>query len=105
MRAGELRDRITIQQVAETRSDSGAIVQTWPDVATVWAAIEGLEGREFFAAQELNAQVTSKIAIRYLAGIVPKMRVVFGARTFDIQAVIDPDGRRRELQLMVVEVI
>lgn len=104
MRAGDLRHRVTIQQAAETQSGSGAIGQTWSDVAAVWASIEALQGREVFAAQQINAQVSSRITIRYRAGIIPKMRMVFGARTFNIEAVIDPDGRRRELQLLVSEV-
>lgn len=105
MRAGRLRDRITIQQVAETRSGSGAITETWSDVATVWAAVEGLSGREFWAAQQVNAEGSLRITIRYLAGIVPKMRALFGTRVFDIQAATDLDGRRRELQLLVSEVV
>ncbi len=105
MRAGELRHRITIQQATETPSTSGAITQTWSTVATVWAAIEALSGREAFAAQQVNAQVSSRIRIRYRAGITPKMRIVFGARTFNIESVMDMESRRRELQLLVSEVV
>lgn len=103
MRAGELRHRITIQRATETQDAFGAVVQTWSTFATLWAGVEALSGREFFAAQQVNAQVSHRIRIRYLSGVTPKMRVVFGSRTFNIEVVMD-DGRRRELQLLVSEV-
>lgn len=105
MRAGELRNRVTIQQATETQSDSGAVGQTWANVATVWASYKELSGREWFAAQQVNAEVSGEFGIRYRAGIVPKMRILFGTRVFNIEAVMDPASRRRELQLLVSEVI
>lgn len=105
MRAGMLRHRVQIQQVTETQDSFGAVVQTWGTVATVWASIEAISGREFFDAAQTNAEITHRIRIRYRPGIAPAMRVVEGTRTFDIQAVLDPGGRRRELVLMVKEAV
>ena len=45
------------------------------------------------------------IIIRYLSGIVPKMRVKFGSRIFDILSVINVKESNRELQLMCRESI
>ncbi len=105
MRAGDLRHKVTIQQKTITKDTEGIPSETWTDFATVWAAIEPLQGREFFSAQAINAQVTTRIRIRYLAGISPTMRVSYGTRIFDIQAVIDVEERHLELQLMCQEVI
>ena len=44
-----------------------------------------------------------RIIIRYLSGIVPKMRVKYGSRIFDILSVINVSERNRELQLMCRE--
>ena len=41
--------------------------------------------------------------MRYLSGIVPKMRVKVGSRIFDILSIINVDERNRELQLMCRE--
>ncbi len=105
MRAGQLRHKIKIQQKTTTKDSEGIPFETWTDFAAVWAAIEPLQGREFFSAQAVNAQVTTRIRIRYQAGISPTMRVSYGTRVFDIQAVIDVEERHRELQLMCQEVI
>ncbi len=78
MRAGDLRHRVTIQQLTTTRDAEGVTTETWTNVATVWAAVEPLQGREYFQAQAVNAEVTTRVRIRYRAGIVPTMRILFG---------------------------
>jgi len=106
VKIGDLRHRITIQQPIEIRNEVGEVIQSaWQDFTTVWAAIEPLRGREYFDAQQINAEVTSRIRIRYRPGIKPKMRVVYGERIFDIQSVIDVEERHKEIHLMCKEVI
>lgn len=105
MRAGQLRHRVTIQQFTQTQNEYGEIVEGWTTFATVWAAVEPLRGREFWDAQQLNAEVTARIRLRYLSGVGPTMRVVYDGRTFEVDSVIDVDERHRELQLMCKEVV
>lgn len=105
MRAGKLRHRVTIQQVTETRSATGAVVEAWGDVADVWAAVEPLRGREFFASKEFQAQVDTRIRIRYYPGVIPKMRVLWGTRIYLVDSVINPEERDKELQLMCREIV
>ena len=104
MKAGELRDRVTLQQSDAVNVD-GVPVGDWVDVCTVWAQVVDLSGRELEAQQQTGAEISTRIRIRYRAGLLPQMRALRGARAFDIQAIIDPDGRRRELQLMCKELI
>jgi len=105
LRAGRLRHIVTIQRVTETQDGYGDKSEAWADVADLRAGIEPLRGREFFDAQHVSADVTTKIVIRYYSGIVPKMRVINGSRIWEIKSVIDPDERHRELQLMCTEVV
>jgi SPP1 family predicted phage head-tail adaptor len=75
-------------------------VTTWTDVATVWASVEDLTGREYQAAQATQNPVQTRIRIRYRAGIVASMRALYGNVIYNIEAVLDRDGGRVELQLM-----
>lgn len=102
MRAGQLRHQITIQRPVETRDAVGAVVTEWQPSPPVWAEVGDISGREYFAAQAVNAETTTRIRIRHRAGIVPKMRVLhpLTGTVYDIQAVLDPTGRRQELHLM-----
>ena len=79
------------------------MLETWSTYATVQASIEPISGREYFAAQSTQADVTHRIRIRYFSGIVPKMRVSYNSRIFDILSVINVGERNRELQLMCRE--
>jgi SPP1 family predicted phage head-tail adaptor len=102
---GKLRHRITIEQVAEAQNPDGSILETWSTYANAQASIDPVSGREYFAAQTTQADVTHRISLRYLAGITPKMRVKYGSRIFDILSVININERNRELQLMCRESI
>lgn len=104
MKIGKLRQRITIQEYVATRDSFGAEVPAWTDVATVWASVTPVSGKEYFASAQVNAEVTTKITMRYLAGITPKMRVVFEeARTFEVISVLNFEERNIELNLMCKE--
>lgn len=103
--AGKLRHRIVIEQPTKTRDPYGAEVETWTPFATVWAAVEPLRGREFFAAQQVNAEVTHRVTLRYIPGVIRAMRVTFKGRILDmVSPPINVDERNQELQLMCVEV-
>lgn len=101
--AGALRHRVTIQKATESINEKGETVPTWETFATVWAAVEPLRGREYFQSNAIQSELTTRIRIRYLAGVNPHMRVLYNGRTFHIQAVIDVDERHREMQLMCIE--
>lgn len=109
MRAGRLRHRVVIQRRTGAANAFNEPTDTWSDLATVSAGVEPISGREYFAAQTVQSEVSHRVTIRYLAGITPKDRIVWTdtatdvARYFDIRAVIDRDERHREMHLMCVE--
>lgn len=85
---GEFRHRITIQKCNSNQNDYGEIdinaPITWSDVVSVRAAIYPLSGKDFFAAETTNNEITHKINIRYVPGITSLMRIKFGERYFEI---------------------
>lgn len=105
MKIGDLRHRITLQELVTGQDEAGQPVDMWQDVATVWASVEPLRGTEYWAAAQVQAERTVRIRIRYRPGIRPDMRVLYAGRVFNIQSIIDPEERHRELQLMCKEVL
>jgi len=83
----------------------GAEIIDWADVCTVWASVEPLKGREFFAAQKENAETTVRICIRYRPGISADMRILYCDKVYGINAIIDIEERHTELQLMCQELV
>lgn len=98
-----LNKRVTIKQLTTTTDEYGQPIDTWTDVATVWAAIEPLRGREYFAAMAEQADVTTRIRIRYREGIDRTMIVTCDGVDFEIGHIIDPEYRHQEMQLMCKE--
>ena len=105
MKIGKLRHRITIQEKVTVPDGYGGVTSTWKDVATVWSSVEPLKGRELYAAQQVKAELTHRIRIRYMSGIKPEMRIAFDNRSFDIEAIIDPEERHESLELLCSEVV
>lgn len=99
-----LRHKVAVQYraVGSPQYDpNGEVNAAWVDLfPSVWASIEPLRGRELFAAQEHAADVDVRIRMRYRAGVEPTMRVVHEGRIYDIRAVLDPELRHRELELL-----
>ena len=100
MRAGELNHRVKLQEKSVTRDAVGGETVTYIDRATVWAAVEPLAGRELFAAQQLQAETTVRIRMRYWSEVKPEWRALWRDAVYEIQSVIDTGAEQRELQLM-----
>ena len=103
MRSGMLRHRVTLQRFQQGQDAYGGPVETWEDVAIVWASLEAMSGREFFASQQAQSEVTQRIRIRYRPDVTADMRVIHNGKVFNIVAPL-PDNRGRELVLMCREV-
>jgi len=102
VRAGKLRHRVTLQQRvtgSPQKTPMGAPDAAWSDVATVWADVRPLGGRELFLAQQAESKVEAEIEIRYRAGVVAAMRAKHGAVIYNIEAVIDPEERHIRMVL------
>ena len=105
MQAGKLRHRITLQRKQQTQDPAtGALLTTWVDAASVWAAVEPLSAREFIAAQAVQSSVSVRVTVRYLAGITPDMRLLHDGKTYNIAGVLaDKESGREYLTLLCAE--
>jgi len=103
MRAGRLNHLVIIQQPTEVQDSTGQAVKSWGTYATVWAGVEPLKGREFLETQQINAETTTRIRIRKLAGVTKKMRVSYDSRIYNINAILHIHERQREMHLMCSE--
>ena len=104
MRIGKMRYRVEIQGYQGIADMAGFEEKEWKTLHTVWADITPVSGSEYFAANREEISVSNKIYIRYLPGIIAKMRVKYRERIFNIEAVLG-DLRSGYLTLMVVEVV
>lgn len=115
MQPGKLRHRVDIQVKPQTQDEYGEPTTAYTNVwSAVPAAIESLTGREFYAAQMINAEINAKITIRWREGITAMHRIVHQTREqaalsppeqtiYDIVAPIPDSGSGRQwLSLFVI---
>ena len=97
--AGRLRHPVTIEQVTNTQNpQTGEITETWTAIASEWAAIEGINGREFVQSNALQAETTYRITMRKRA-LDTAMRIVSDGVTYGIEAIL-PDNRETQITVM-----
>lgn len=102
MIAAKLRHRITLQSRTATQDGTtGETTFTWTNaVADEPAEVVPLSGREFIQSGATQAQVDTRMTIRWRSGIEPTMRVVFDGNSYQITAVLPDPTNRRHLTLM-----
>lgn len=105
MNAGEMRYSLTIQEPINTQNSYGETIQTWRDFATVNGGVKPSSAREFWRASQQVADATHGVTIRYLPGVLPTMRILYGARVLNIISVLDNEERHVELNLICKETV
>ena len=102
MQTSKMRHRITFQRPSEEKDRLAGYKDDWFDVATVWAQVSPVSGREYLT-QIRETMVTHKIYCRYRPGITPQMQIKFGDRIFRIISVLNWDERNEGLTIMCEE--
>lgn len=105
MEPGKLRHKVTIQSRQELRDASGQPKPVFTTFATAWGEMRPARGREYQQAQLVQSDLSVTWVIRYVSGVTPRHRLIFGARIFDINSCVDVGGRQETLELMCTEKI
>lgn len=104
VRAGRFRHFVEVQEETTTEDGFGEPIVTWVKRADVWGIFEPLRGTERWAARQAQSEVEYRFRTRWRDDIEVTDRLVWDGRTFTIDAMMEPDGRQRELHLLVVEI-
>jgi SPP1 family predicted phage head-tail adaptor len=102
LKAGDLDQRVTLQSRSVVKDAYGQDTVTWVPEATVWAQVQAVRGREFFAAAQVQQEQTLKVRIRWRTGVSPTWRLVWQGRNHDITGII-PVGRNDMLEIMCLQ--
>jgi len=106
MKAGDLNKRVILQSPTGARDALGERVTTWTNVATVWARVRPLSGKELMIAGQQQSATSHVVEIRYSATVKAvnnSWRVLFGSRILVVDNVINPDESNEKLMLYCTE--
>lgn len=105
MKAGGLRNRVTIRKFTTSRSPSGQVIQNWEDGAMVWAEVKGISGRELVASGAEMAEATVRVWVRFRRDITAASRLkvltgAFAGSTLNIIGPPIPDSAMTRLEIL-----
>ena len=105
MDIGKLRHRIIFQQLSNSKNEYGEPVEEWLDIKTVWAEIKPVGGKQFFAAKQINAEISHNIYIRYRNSLSSSMRIKFKERIFEILYIMNVNESNTLMQIYCKELV
>jgi SPP1 family predicted phage head-tail adaptor len=100
--AGNLRERVTVQQASESRNALGETVLSWATFAERWASVEGVSSRELLQYGQQQIEVSHRVRMRWLDGLTQSMQIVWRGRTLEIVSLLE-HGNRSEHELVCQE--
>lgn len=101
MRAGTLKDWITIQQTGNMKDELGQTIPGWPVLDSMWADIRFPSGLETVRADATVSVVKASIRIRRRTDVLASMRVLDDeGRIYDIKAVLPNKQSRQYIDLV-----
>ena len=103
MNPGALRHKLTIEAATRTDDGGGGAEVGWHPVGEAWAEIVPLSGKEELTAEKRTSRLVHTVTLRWRADLAPTHRLRHGPRVLEIEAVLDPDGRRRWLNCRCTE--
>lgn len=105
-----LRHVVTVQVPSQSQDDTGQMSSAYTDLATIRAKIHPLSGREFIAAQQVHAEVTTRITAYWQPGFDAVQRILHESieglsppefDVYDILAVLpDPESGKHFVNFM-----
>jgi SPP1 family predicted phage head-tail adaptor len=101
MRSGSLDRRVELQhRNLAARNTQGEQVESFTTFATVWAKKTDLRGREYFAAQEMQAEASAKFEMRWRDDLLATDRILFNGVAYNVRNIAEL-GRREGLEVTV----
>lgn len=105
MRIGKFRKRVRFEAETKTSDGAGGNTRSWVTIATVWCEYAPERGTERMERGHLEAVNNGILRVRYsddIAGIVlQSSRAVIEGAIHQIVSIIDPDGRKRMLEMVI----
>jgi SPP1 family predicted phage head-tail adaptor len=106
---GRRNTRVEFQENTPTTNDDGQHVASWTTRFYRWVNLVPRSGRERWLFEQVRAEIDHAMHVDYdsaVSAIRPAVwRVKIGDRLLNLESVFDPDGKARQLRLMLTEVL
>lgn len=104
MRGGKLRHRLAFYKPVEGQpNEFNELVPGYQYDFSLWGEVNDLSGLELVRAQAKAAESAVRVTVRHRPGITVGHLIEHGERELEIVAVLDTEGRDREMTLLCKE--
>ena len=94
---GSLADRVQLLHRDLASDDDGGTLTTFVPLATVWARIRQLSGRQAETTDGRAVLLSHSVVLRYRTDLAPGDRLIYAGRSLDLVTAADLNGRRTYL--------
>lgn len=98
-RPGELSQRVTFKRKAQTTDEYGTVSEALTDVATVWAHVRPMSGRERVQAQQVEANANYLVVVRNRDDLTEADVIVWRGQNLNIRFIKDRGPRAMYLEI------
>lgn len=95
--AAYLNRRCLLQRATVITNEFNEQIELWTTFAAVWCGKKDASASESYRAQEVGAEITMRVTIRYssdVAELNPRNRLIFDGVTYNITGVRETDPQR-----------
>ncbi|PCJ34740.1 MAG: hypothetical protein COA93_04480, partial [Alphaproteobacteria bacterium] len=86
-----------------TPISAGEQLQSWQDIATVWADVKAVSNDAEITARQNQFVGKYKIQVRYQEILLGTRRILWQGHAYRVVSFLNPDNRKRILEFDVVE--
>jgi SPP1 family predicted phage head-tail adaptor len=100
--ASRLKSQLLLEEESLISDGLGGQTSTWNTVATLWAEISPISGKEQLFASQLNSSVRYRLMLRYRGEVTTRMRLRDDTnnRIFNIRSVINVEEKKQLIEIL-----
>lgn len=104
--AGRRYKRLMIEKFTEGDHDAlGATTKTWKKYVVRWASVLPKTSREYWASNQIHADMTHMLEMSYVPNLTSEMRINFGGRILNIIEAINLEELNVTHRLVCSEIV
>tara|TARA_R110000823_G_C15887977_1_gene495757 strand:- start:743 stop:1084 length:342 start_codon:yes stop_codon:yes gene_type:complete len=105
LKAGQLRNKVTVQANTSSRDAFGGVVNSWATRFSAFASINPTSGNERLGSDKITAERSFEIVMRVnpALSVSPQHRISWNSRLLDIQSVSNFEEKGHFLKIDAIE--
>lgn len=104
MNPGRLNKRIQFVTTGEVEDDYGFPVESEVVMKSVWGSIKGLRGKEYYNANQVQAQDNKVVNCRYFKGLEKDWFIKYNDKLYNIKSINNINEANVEYEIHASEV-